>query len=73
LFDRLSEDGLVIEDEMSLDAGIVSASFDASLEMVLRVFHFNMFYFKFSSFASFQSFSGYRGYNWWYAVVYKLD
>ena len=40
LFHRLSEDGLVIEDEMSLDAGIVSASFDASLEMV-RVFHFN--------------------------------
>ena len=34
LFHRLSQDGLVIEDEMSLDAGIVSASFDASLEMV---------------------------------------
>lgn len=30
----LSQDGLVIEDEMKLDAGIVSASFDASLEMV---------------------------------------
>ena len=34
LFRSLSQDGLVIEDEMSLDAGIVSASFDASLEMV---------------------------------------
>lgn len=33
-FHRLNQDGLVIEDEMSLDAGIVSASFDASLEMV---------------------------------------
>lgn len=33
-FHRLSQDGLVIEDEMCLDAGIISASFDASLEMV---------------------------------------
>ena len=31
---RLTRDGLVIEDEMSLDAGIISAVFDASLEMV---------------------------------------
>ena len=34
---RLSQDGLVIEDEMSLDAGIVSASFDTSLEMVNKL------------------------------------
>ncbi|XP_046861004.1 WD repeat-containing protein 90-like [Xenia sp. Carnegie-2017] len=31
--DILNQNGLVIEDEMSLDAGVISASFDTSLEM----------------------------------------
>ncbi|XP_046861047.1 WD repeat-containing protein 90-like [Xenia sp. Carnegie-2017] len=31
--DVLNQNGLVIEDEMSLDAGVISASFDTSLEM----------------------------------------